>query len=272
MYEQNAAAHTVSSDQFHPPASVPLHVSCAQVGGPGGLLKLVVVGATNLGSPKQQQAALADAAAAAAAAASSSTADKTATAADAVSSKISKAAGGSNGTTTSNNVAASAAAKLSSYCEVKFGRAAVLRTPIVHHSAASDCSWNWQFSLALPFELSSWPGAAGGAVGGGVGGGSSNSSHAQQASTSAASRRSSASGVDGVSSDELSLVVYDAQTVGQAVSLGKAKVRMCVCPHGGRVGVDCLVNGDSHSAKLTEVSRLCVCAWVASPTPCWCPC
>jgi hypothetical protein len=87
-------------------------------------------------------------------------------------------------------------AKLSSYCEVRFGRV-VLRTPIVHHTGSTDASWNWQFSLALPFELDAWPAAAAAA--------------------------SAAAGSE--AGDEVSLVVFDAQTVGQPAVLGKTKVR-----------------------------------------------
>lgn len=93
----------------------------------------------------------------------------------------------------------SAATKqLSSYCEVVFGRS-VLRTPIVHHATTADAAWNWQFSVALSHELSVWPAAA-------AGSGTSSTPAAANAPA------------------ELSLLVFDAQTVGQPILLGKTKV------------------------------------------------
>lgn len=163
-----------------------------QVGGPGGLLRVMVLNASNLCPPgQQQQAAEAD------------------SAADALRAK-SKTGGKTTSTSAPNTV------KLSSYCEVTFGQT-VLRTPIAHHAGAALADWNWQFSLALPFELDKWPvGAAS----------SSNRSaavgEAAALQRSAGLRRSSGGGAD--ASDELYLAVYDAQTVGQPVLLGKTKV------------------------------------------------
>lgn len=169
-----------------------LHV---QVGGPGGLLRVMVLNASNLCPPgQQQQAAEAD------------------SSVDALRTK-SKPGSKPSSASAPNTV------KLSSYCEVTFGQT-VLRTPITHHAGASLADWNWQFSLALPCELDKWPGAASG---------SNRSVAAREAAAlqrSAGLRRSSGGGVD--ASNELNLAVYDAQTVGQPVLLGKTKVRVLV--------------------------------------------
>jgi hypothetical protein len=180
------------------------------------LLKVMVLSASNLGAPSQQQQQQQQPAAAGSAGADTPEALR------------SKGKGGGSKTNSS-----SSAAKLSSYGELRLG-SIVLRTPIVHHSSSTDAVWNWQFSLALPYELDAWPAAGAGAAGAAGGRGSSSAaagSAAAAARGSAGSRRSSTGGSE--SSDELSLVVYDAQTVGQPVMVGKTKVG------GGYSGVVC---------------------------------
>lgn len=142
------------------------------MGGPGGLLRLVINRTKQLAPPpaahKQQQSSQAAAAAA-----------------------VAKASGAS-----SRRVSEAAAAgklKQSSYCQVKLWQT-VLRTPIAQHSAAEDAAWNWQLSLALPVDL------------------------AGLATTPPAAAASEAT--------VCSLAVYEAQTVGDPVLLGKARVSL----------------------------------------------
>jgi hypothetical protein len=153
-----------------------MFAGCSQVGGPGGLLKIMVLSASNLTVQQQQQQQQQQQAA-------------PMIAQQGPERLRSKSKSGSKAANTNvPNVV-----KLSSYCEVRFGRV-VLRTPIVHHTGTTEALWNWQFSLALPFQLVTWP--AGGAA--------------------------AAAGSD--TSDEVSLVVFDAQTVGQPALLGTTKV------------------------------------------------
>jgi hypothetical protein len=144
-----------------------------QVGGPGGLLRLVINCTKQLAPPaatqKQQQQSSQAAAAAAAGAKASSAGTR----------RMSEAA------------AAASKAKQSSYCQVKLGQT-VLRTPIAHHTAAEDAVWNWQISLALPVDL------------------------AELATTPPAAAASEAT--------VCSLAVYEAQTVGEPLLLGKTRV------------------------------------------------
>lgn len=114
-----------------------------------------------------------------------------------------------------------------------------MRTPIAHLAGAALADWSYQLSLALPFELDAWPAAqAAGA------GGSSSSSRGAAAGGaagrgSAGPERASAAGSD-ATDPNLYLSVFDAQTVGQPVLLGKTKVRacasasMCKCQHVSR--------------------------------------
>jgi hypothetical protein len=172
------------------------------------VLKVMVLSASNLGAPSQQQQPQQPAAAAGSSGA-----------------ETPEALHGKGKGSGSKTNGSSSAAKLSSYGELRHG-SNVLRTPIVHHSSSTDAVWNWQFSLALPYELDAWPAAVAGAAGVAGGRGSSSaaagSAAAAAARSSAGSTRSAAGGSE--SSDELSLVVFDAQTVGQPVMVGKTKV------------------------------------------------
>jgi hypothetical protein len=147
-----------------------------QVGGPAGLLRLVINCTKQLAPPaaaqkqqqQQQQQSLQGAAAAAAGTKASSTGSR----------RVSEAAAASK-------------VKQSSYCQVRLGQT-VLRTPIAHHTAAEDAVWNWQLSLALPVDL------------------------AELATTPPAAAASEAT--------VCSFAVYEAQTVGDPLLLGKTRV------------------------------------------------
>jgi len=200
---------------------------CQQVGGPAGLLKVVIVCARDLYDASQQPSQPPEAAAAEA---SDATPDGLKT-----KGKSSKPAN-----------------KLSSYCELRFGPL-VLRTPIVHHVGTADATWNWQLSLPLARELDA-TGPAAAAAGGAVGPGNRVAAGSSPAAAGAAggggSRRASVSGSD--SSNVVSLLVFDAQTVGQPVLLGKAKVRVGSCMD----RVACLVHG--HGAVVVDVKESAV--------------
>jgi hypothetical protein len=158
--------------------------SLLQVGGPGGLLRLVINCTKQLAPPaaaqKQQQQTSQGAAAAAAS---------------------SKASGGGSSSRRMSEAAAAAKAKQSSYCQVRLGQV-VLRTPIAHHTAAEDAVWNWQLSLALPVDL------------------------AALTTTPPAAAASDAT--------VCSFSVYEAQTMGDPVLLGKTRVSLVICRGRGR--------------------------------------
>ncbi|WIA29249.1 hypothetical protein OEZ86_011757 [Tetradesmus obliquus] len=140
----------------------------ARVGGPGGLLRLVINCAKQLSPPAAAQKQQSTQGAAAAGTRASSA-----------------------GSRRMSEAAAASKAKQSSYCQVRLGQT-VLRTPIAHHSAAEDAVWNWQLSLALPLDL------------------------AQLATTPPAAAASEAT--------VCSFAVYEAQTVGEPLLLGKTRV------------------------------------------------
>lgn len=177
-----------------------------QVGGPGGLLRVILVNASNLCFPGQQQ-------------------QQTLPAAAGASSPDARRAS-KKGSSKSAAVSTSGdAAKLSAYCEVTFGPT-VLRTPITHLAGTALADWSYQFSLALPFELDAWPAAQAAGAGGGGSSGRGVAAGGAAGHGSAGPQRASAAGSD-ATDPNLYLSVFDAQTVGQPVLLGKTKVRAC---------------------------------------------
>lgn len=165
------------------------------MGGPGGLLQVVVQRAKHLGDQQQQQ--------------QTSGRSLTAPSTDA------------KGATRTPTSFTSNAAKLSSYCEVKFDNV-LLRTPIVHHLSIVEARWDRQLSLALPFELCD---LAKSGTGGGhsVSEGGAACTPTASSSTHTGLGRGSAGGSSS-KRDEFVIAVLDAQTVGQPVLLGTAKV------------------------------------------------
>lgn len=115
---------------------------CSQVGGPGGCLRVCVIGGRNLMGARAGAAGAAGAGAGA-------------------------TGGGAGPNAAASGAAGSAAAPdCDPYVELRFGRE-VFRTPIAHHTA--DPVFNWQFDLRLPADLASAgpsPAAAAAAAGG----------------------------------------------------------------------------------------------------------
>jgi hypothetical protein len=104
-----------------------------QAGGPAGLLRVMVVSATNLRPEQQQQQQQ----------------------------QVQQVSGAAPAASADSRRQAAAAARLSSYVELRFN-GAVLRTPIVHHAASADAVWNWSCSLPVLHELTPEAAAAGG--------------------------------------------------------------------------------------------------------------
>jgi hypothetical protein len=115
----------------------------AKIGGPGGVLRVLVVGARNLlpasGKP------------------SASASGNNLSSSQNPSNHSGKAqavgGGGSSSSTGAGKSAGDAAADtgVDAFLEMRYGRE-VFRTPIVHHNATNPV-WNWQFELKLPADL-----------------------------------------------------------------------------------------------------------------------